>query len=302
VELLTGLSLDPENGTIHPLENIAWRERGARLQRLGGPPETPGGQKLDTFSFGSDPLDRARVLMQRGRWEQAEAAFDKVVSARPYNASSWLGRGGFHMDRGQLESAAADYARAIHRLPEALQIRYRHVLSLVALGDKTGLRRACSDLLDRFDSSTDFLTANDVAWYCVLAPDVLAHREGPVRLAELAVNGAPEAQKPSYLNTLGAALYRAGRFQQAISRLEEGIRRRGGASSVQDWAFLALAHHRLGHDVEAHSWLERIRSYRPSETPQDFWNELEIRLLRSEAESVILYDQAFPSDPFARRR
>jgi hypothetical protein len=52
--------------------------------------------------------------------------------------------------------------------------------------------------------------------------------------------------------------------------------------------------------VEAHSWLERIRTYRPSQRTDDFWDELEIRLLRSEAESVILYDSAFPSDPFAR--
>jgi Flp pilus assembly protein TadD len=185
-------------------------------------------------------------------------------------------------------------------LPENLQIRYRHVLSLLALGDKAGLRRACSELLDRFGNSTDSDTANNVAWYCVLAPDAVADGEAPVRLAELAVSGAPQAQESLFLNTLGAALYRAGRFQQAISRLEEGIRQRGGESSVQDWTFLALAHHRLGHDAEAHSWLERIRTYRPSQRTDDFWDELEIRLLRSEAESVILYDSAFPSDPFAR--
>jgi len=146
---------------------------------------------------------------------------------------------------------------------------------------------------------TNPYTANTVAWSCAMAPDAVADREAPVRLAELAVNGAPEAQKPMYLNTLGAALYRAGRFQEAISRLEEGMRQSGG-EGFEDWTFLALAHHRLGHDVEAHSWLQRVRSYRPSEKPQDFWDELEIRLLRSEADSVILYDPVFPSDPFAR--
>ena len=135
------------------------------------------------------------------------------------------------MARGQPERAAADFAGAIHQLPGDLQIRYRHVLSLLALGDEAGLRRACSELLDRFGSSTGSLTANNVAWYCVLAPDAVADREAPVRLAELAVSGAPQAQKPMYLNTLGAALYRAGRFQEAISRLEEGIRQRGGESS-----------------------------------------------------------------------
>jgi hypothetical protein len=51
--------------------------------------------------------------------------------------------------------------------------------------------------------------------------------------------------------------------------------------------------------VVARSWLDRVRAYRPSERPQDFWNELEIRLLRSEAEAVILYDPIVPADPFA---
>ena len=63
---------------------------------------------------------------------------------------------------------------------------------------EAGLRRACSELLDRFGSSTDSLTANDVAWYCVLAPDAVADREAPVRLAELAVNertGSPKAHR-----------------------------------------------------------------------------------------------------------
>ena len=38
------------------------------------------------------------------------------------------------------------------------------------------------------------------------------------------MNDAPEAEKPDFLNTLGAALYRAGRFEEAIRRLQEGIR------------------------------------------------------------------------------
>jgi hypothetical protein len=101
------------------------------------------------------------------------------------------------------------------------------------------------------------------------------------------------------LNTLGAALYRAGRSQEAIFRLEEGIRKRGGESLPQDWVFLAMAHHQLGHDTEARRWLDRLRAHRPNENPRAFWKELEIRLLRREAEAVVLYDPAFPSDPFA---
>ena len=168
-------------------------------------------------------------------------------------------------------------------------------------GDRAGLRQACSDLLARFGRETNPFNANSATWSCVLAAEAVADREAPVRLAELAVKGATEEQKSLFLNTLGAALYRVGRFREAIRRLEEGIRKRGGESLPQDWTFLALAHHRLGHDAEAHFWLERVRTYRSSARPQDFWNELEIRLLRSEAEAVIRYDPAFPSDPFAGR-
>jgi hypothetical protein len=101
------------------------------------------------------------------------------------------------------------------------------------------------------------------------------------------------------VTTLGAALYRAGRPAHAIGRLEEAIRARGGEGSPRDWAFLALAHHRLGHRSEARRWLDRLREHRPSEDPAQFWDELEIRLLRSEAEALILHDPAFPADPFA---
>jgi hypothetical protein len=71
-------------------------------------------------------------------------------------------------------------------------------------------------------------------------------------------------------------------------------------SMARAWAFLALAHHRLGHGAKARGWLDRLREHRPSEDPARFWDELEIRLLRSEAEAVVLYDPVFPDDPFAR--
>jgi eukaryotic-like serine/threonine-protein kinase len=113
VELLTGLRLDPENGTIHTLDNAAWRERRERLKRLGGPPEAGGGPRLDPFPIGFDLLARGRVLTQRGHWDQAETAFDEVVRARPYNASSWVRRAGFRMARGQPERAVADFSEAV---------------------------------------------------------------------------------------------------------------------------------------------------------------------------------------------
>jgi tetratricopeptide (TPR) repeat protein len=122
----------------------------------------------------------------------------------------------------------------------------------------------------------------------------------PARLAEIGVRGTGDPfNKSACLNTLGAALYRAGRYDEAIRRLEEAIQARGG-EHPGDWPFLALAHHRLGHRDEARRWLDRLREHQPSTDPAQFWDELAIRLVRSEAEAVILYDPAFPDDPFAR--
>ena len=91
----------------------------------------------------------------------------------------------------------------------------------------------------------------------------------------------------------------ADRFEDAIRRLDDGIRLRGGVSVSQEWSFLAMAHHRLGHGDEARRYLDRLRNRQPNTDPNLFWEELEIRILRSEAEAVILYDPVFPADPFA---
>ena len=40
VEVLTGLSLDKERGSIQVLDNAAWRASRQGLKQLGGPPET----------------------------------------------------------------------------------------------------------------------------------------------------------------------------------------------------------------------------------------------------------------------
>ena len=78
------------------------------------------------------------------------------------------------------------------------------------------------------------------------------------------------------------------------------MKARDGTEEPADWPFLAMAHDRLGHIAQAPRWLDRLRNRQPSTNPDRFWDELEIRLLRSEAEALIIYDPVFPADPFAR--
>ena len=56
----------------------------------------------------------------------------------------------------------------------------------------------------------------------------------------------------------------------------------------QEFAFLALGHHRLGHRDEAKRWLEKLAAHQPKEGSDFSWKDVEIRILRREAESLIL--------------
>jgi tetratricopeptide (TPR) repeat protein len=117
IETLTGLELDPQ-GAIRVLHTSEWTQRRRRLEQLGGPPATAGDELFDPVLFGPEPTARAHSLMERGRWDEAEAALSEAVRIRPNFAALWLERGRYYAGRSQPEKAAADFARALDFAPE----------------------------------------------------------------------------------------------------------------------------------------------------------------------------------------
>jgi len=102
---------------------------------------------------------------------------------------------------------------------------------------------------------------------------------------------------PAILNTLGAALYRASKYDSAIVRLKESIRAAGGEGTPLDWLFLALAKARTGASDEAKLWHARAaarwrqvnqqKSGRLNGLPPLSWTDrLERQLLLREAEAA----------------
>jgi hypothetical protein len=59
-------------------------------------------------------------------------------------------------------------------------------------------------------------------------------------------------------------------------------------ATPRGFAFLALAHHCLGHRGEAERWLDKLVAYRPKEGFDFSTDDMEIRILHREAESLIL--------------
>jgi tetratricopeptide (TPR) repeat protein len=283
----------------------AWIERERWAEAEAAFDEAVAARPLDTAIL----LERARFLAAHSPGQKADDDFTRayilgnrepaLLDTISKRLESLAKRGESLAQRQLWTEAAAAIGEAVRLRPEDLADRHHLILTLLAAGDHTGLRRTRTDVLDRFRMTTDPMIANSVAWWSVMAVSEEPNLSEAVRLAELAVNGAPEPRKAEFLNTLGAALYRARRFAEALRRLQEGIQKSKGVSVEEDWVFLAMAHHRLGHHDEARRWLDRFRNRSPNLAPSAFWLELEIRLLRAEAEAVVLWDPIFPADPFA---
>jgi tetratricopeptide (TPR) repeat protein len=127
-----------------------------------------------------------------------------------------------------------------------------------------------------------------LAWACVLAPSAVADPLVPVQLAEKAVKRFPKIS--GFLDTLGAAHYRAGQYDRAIQRLNEAMQAQGQGGTATAWLFLVLAHQRLGHADEAKQWLDKAVAWIETadrEKTLSPRNRLEVQWLRREAKALI---------------
>jgi tetratricopeptide (TPR) repeat protein len=102
----------------------------------------------------------------------------------------------------------------------------------------------------------------------------------------------------SWHRVLAAALYRAGRYEDALRRLNEAQTGHGREIGPWNWLFLAMTHHRLGHADEAKKWLEKATQSMDSAehedptklsvTPRLGWDErVRLQFLRREVEALL---------------
>jgi uncharacterized protein HemY len=123
--------------------------------------------------------------------------------------------------------------------------------------------------------------ANTVAWFLVTeAEPPIQNPELGVQLARKAV--ALEPQKGGFWNTLGAAYYRAGQWQEAVAALMKSMHRRSGGDSA-DWFFLAMAHCQLRNAEEARHWYDQAVGWMDKNMPHG----RELRRFRAAAAGLL---------------
>jgi len=100
---------------------------------------------------------------------------------------------------------------------------------------------------------------NNLAWVLVAGPESLRNAREAVRLARRAVH--LDANRASYLNTMGLALYRVGQYSEAIDALNQSLERGGDDAAGYNLIFLALCHSQVGNATVADDFCRRALSW-----------------------------------------
>ncbi len=262
---------------------------------------------------GRPPPDdpRLHVLQARAfagvRWHgKAEAEYAVALTAVPHDAQVRLeahrNRGYGHVELHQWRQAAAAFARASELKPDDIRYRAFRAVAHLAAGDLGAYRHTCAALVQRFQKTTDRLAACNVLLPCLLRDDTLPDMDRLLPLARLA---APQYHFGAYV--CGAALYRAGKYDEAVRCFETAAKT--CRPRAWDWCFLAMAHHRLGHAREARRCLAEAARWIDEATCQELddmtgtrpswggWREqIEYPLLLREAETLIKGPSAHRQD------
>jgi tetratricopeptide (TPR) repeat protein len=127
----------------------------------------------------------------------------------------------------------------------------------------------------------------DMAWFlATLADPALRDPRQALRWARNAVRLAPGS--PLCWNTLGAARYRLGQYQEAIAALQRSIRLNGDVPTAHDALFLAMSHQRLGRPDQARVWFDRALLARQEFISNDPRRIEELDRIQAEAEALLM--------------
>jgi serine/threonine protein kinase/WD40 repeat protein/tetratricopeptide (TPR) repeat protein len=184
-----------------------------------------------------------------------------------------------------------------------MSARYFQAVACLKAGDAAGYRAACAGMAERLpegDPKMSHHESNSAARATTLGPSAtddwtrtLAWSDHALaRLAEIekarpALQELIRRERHRFLSTRGAVLYRAGRFEEAVKVLREAMNLHPDVNEFNDWLFLALAEHRLGHADAAKEAAVKARAVERKAKAGPLWEVAEVELLDAELDAAL---------------
>jgi WD40 repeat protein/tetratricopeptide (TPR) repeat protein len=247
--------------------------------------------------------DRAAVYGKLGREADRQAELARIFELGADEGlviprAAELGRA------GRWAEAAGRVARCGRKGPVSRELAQAWSIACLKARDRAGYREACAAFMRREGPDpTVVWNALALASLLALAPEATGDYGALAAYFEKRLSATP-APPPLYRhffsNALGGLLLRAGRIDEAIARLNEGIAVASAGEIPTDWAYLAMVQARKGCVAQARRDLERFPAL-PPDSSATLWDLQELAVLRTEAESLV-FDAGFPRDPFQGRR
>lgn len=256
-------------------------------------------QMIDGISLPDDP--RIHVLHARA-WSglrqtaKAMAEYDTALQQLPGErqvAYEMHRTRGYSLGYRDWHRAAHEFSEARQLMPAEAGIWTFEAISQLAAGNHEVYRQLCSEIVRQFSATEDPGIANDIVAACVLSPEANVDSEPLLRLAHVATRLHHGNDR-----IVGAACYRTGDFAQAAKEIEKSTRIR--VPRAWEWCFLAMAHHRLGHDEQARIYLRSAKDWMTAADekvsiddppPRAYWSgfteRFEFPLLYAEAQALI---------------
>jgi serine/threonine protein kinase len=211
---------------------------------------------------------------------------------------------------GRFEAARHGFKAAVAAANAAGKVacweRYGQALCYLHDRDQPAYHAAANDIVSCFRNSRDRNELHWTVWSCVLAPEAVDDYSQLIELARRGHNLAPN--DVTMTQALGAALYRAGQYDEALEKLAKADSASADPNSSSLCArwFLAMTCEKLGNHASARQWYKRaevetIDALAKGDTTmqqQVTWDRrLALELLRAEAAEVCRGAPATTIDP-----
>jgi serine/threonine protein kinase/WD40 repeat protein/Tfp pilus assembly protein PilF len=260
------------------------RELGLDWHLPGDLPELRRGESGDPPHIEVDygDLPPQGDIRPRTPQEAVEYWTQRLQSA-PDDVRAYHHRAHAYEKLGERCKAIADFTAAIQRQPGNAHFHECRGRNYLALKEHAHAAADFEKALELKPDQADL--CNTLAWLLVAGPTELRDGKKAVPYSERAVELAP--LNWAYHNTLGLALYRADRYQNAIAPLEASLKGSSGHTDGFDLFFLAMCHVKLGDPAKAKDcfdravkWIEGQKNLHPQ------WAE-ELKTFRAEAEELL---------------